>query len=123
MSDTTNQSSDNGQPAQKGPIIPKSPSEALRPERVPEPPKRSRNARSQVILFLNFVMTMAVVVCIAGLIGFYYAITAYQNPGPLQTNTNFIDQKPNIPISPSATAHGNRKATSRSKMMNRIATK
>ena len=90
MSDTTNQSSDNGQPAQKGPIIPKSPSEALRPERVPEPPKRSRNARSQVILFLNFVMTMAVVVCIAGLIGFYYAITAYQNPGPLQTNTNFI---------------------------------
>ena len=58
MSDTTNQSSDNGQPAQKGPIIPKSPSEALRPERVPEPPKRSRNARSQVILFLNFVMTM-----------------------------------------------------------------
>jgi len=90
VSDTTNQSSDNGQPAQKGPIIPKSPSEALRPERVPEPPKRSRNARSQVILFLNFVMTMAVVVCIAGLIGFYYAITAYQNPGPLQTNTNFI---------------------------------
>lgn len=93
MSDTTNQSSDNGQngqPAQKGPIIPKSPSEALRPERVPEPPKRSRNARSQVVLFLNFVMTMAVVVCIAGLIGFYYAITAYQNPGPLQTNTNFI---------------------------------
>ncbi|WP_416065860.1 endolytic transglycosylase MltG [Rhizobium sp. ZK1] len=93
MSDTTNQSSENGQngqPAQKGPIIPKSPSEALRPERVPEPPKRSRNARSQVILFLNFVMTMAVVVCIAGLIGFYYAITAYQSPGPLQTNTNFI---------------------------------
>jgi len=93
VSDTTNQSSDNGQngqPAQKGPIIPKSPSEALRPERVPEPPKRSRNARSQVILFLNFVMTMAVVVCIAGLIGFYYAITAYQSPGPLQTNTNFI---------------------------------
>nr|WP_210276734.1 MULTISPECIES: endolytic transglycosylase MltG [unclassified Rhizobium] len=90
VSDTTNQSSENGQPAQKGPIIPKSPSEALRPERVPEPPKRSRNARSQVILFLNFVMTMAVVVCIAGLIGFYYAITAYQSPGPLQTNTNFI---------------------------------
>jgi len=93
VSDTTNQSSDNGQNgqlAQKGPIIPKSPSEALRPERVPEPPKRSRNARSQVILFLNFVMTMAVVVCIAGLIGFYYAITAYQSPGPLQTNTNFI---------------------------------
>ncbi|MBB3591837.1 UPF0755 protein [Rhizobium sp. BK529] len=93
MSDTTNQSSDNGQngqSAQKGPIIPKSPNEALRPERVPEPPKRSRNARSQVVLFLNFVMTMAVIVCIAGLVGVYYAITTYQSPGPLQTNTNFI---------------------------------
>ncbi|MGO6902902.1 4-amino-4-deoxychorismate lyase, partial [Rhizobium ruizarguesonis] len=43
MSDTTNQSNDTQ--AQKGPIIPKSPSEALRPERVPEPPKRSKKAR------------------------------------------------------------------------------
>ena len=34
-----------------------------------------------------------------------------------------IDQKPNSPISPSETAHGNRNATSRSKMMNRIATR
>ncbi len=95
MSDTTNQSSDtphgqNGQQAQKGPIIPKSPSEALRPERVPEPPRRSKNARGQVVLFLNFVMTMAVVVCIAGLFGVYYAISTYQSPGPLQTNSNFI---------------------------------
>jgi hypothetical protein len=33
-----------------------------------------------------------------------------------------IDQKPNTPISPSVIAQGKRKATSRSKMMNRIAT-
>ena len=88
MSDTTNQSSDT--PAQKGPIIPKSPSEALRPERVPEPPKRSKNARSQVVLFLNFIMTLAVLVCVVAIIGFYYATSTYRNPGPLQTNTNFI---------------------------------
>ncbi|OWV68167.1 4-amino-4-deoxychorismate lyase [Rhizobium sp. R339] len=95
MSDTTNQSNDtpqgeNGRQAQKGPIIPKSPNEALRPERVPEPPKRSKNARSQVVLFLNFIMTMAVLVCIVAVIGFYYAKSTYQSPGPLQTNTNFI---------------------------------
>ncbi|MDV4158675.1 endolytic transglycosylase MltG [Rhizobium brockwellii] len=88
MSDTTNQSNDTQ--AQKGPIIPKSPSEALRPERVPEPPKRSKKARGQVVLFLNFIMTMAVLVCVVAIIGFYYATSTYRNPGPLQTNTNFI---------------------------------
>ncbi|MBX5144299.1 endolytic transglycosylase MltG [Rhizobium lentis] len=88
MSDTTNQSNDTQ--AQKGPIIPKSPNEALRPERVPEPPKRSRNARSQIVLFLNFIMTMAVLVCVVAVIAFYYATSTYQGPGPLQTNTNFI---------------------------------
>nr|WP_210295902.1 endolytic transglycosylase MltG [Rhizobium redzepovicii] len=95
VSDTTNQSNDtpqgeNGRQAQKGPIIPKSPSEALRPERVPEPPKRSKKARGQVVLFLNFIMTMAVLVCVVAVIGFYYATSTYRNPGPLQTNTNFI---------------------------------
>nr|WP_210274434.1 endolytic transglycosylase MltG [Rhizobium leguminosarum] len=88
VSDTTNQSNDTQ--AQKGPIIPKSPSEALRPERVPEPPKRSKKARGQVVLFLNFIMTMAVLVCVVAIIGFYYATSTYRNPGPLQTNTNFI---------------------------------
>ncbi|MFF0948878.1 endolytic transglycosylase MltG [Rhizobium leguminosarum] len=88
MSDTTNQSNDTQ--AQKGLIIPKSPSEALRPERVPEPPKRSKKARGQVVLFLNFIMTMAVLVCVVAVIGFYYATSTYRNPGPLQTNTNFI---------------------------------
>ncbi|MEI1250624.1 endolytic transglycosylase MltG [Rhizobium aouanii] len=95
MSDTTNQSNDtpqgeNDRQAQKGPIIPKSPSEALRPERVPEPPKRSKKARGQIVLFLNFIMTMAVLVCVVAIIGFYYATSTYRNPGPLQTNTNFI---------------------------------
>ena len=36
---------------------------------------------------------------------------------------NIIDQNPNKPTSPKATAQGNRNATSRSKMMNRIATR
>ncbi len=85
----TNQS--NGTPnGQKGPIIPKSASEALRPERVPDPPKRSRKARSQMVIFLNFLMTLAVFVAVAAVGSAYYAFSVYQGPGPLTTNTNFI---------------------------------
>ena len=85
----TNQS--NGTPnGQKGPIIPKSANEALRPERVPDPPKRSRKARSQMVIFLNFLMTLVVFVIALAVIGAYYAISAYQAPGPLATNSNFI---------------------------------
>lgn len=74
----------------KGPIIPKSPNEALKPERVPDPPKRSKKARSQLVIFLNFVMTMAVAACLVGAGGFYYVMTTYSDPGPLETNTHFI---------------------------------
>ncbi|QCI98188.1 endolytic transglycosylase MltG [Agrobacterium larrymoorei] len=70
-----------------GPIIPKSPTEALRPEKVPEPPKRSRKAHSQVVIFLNFLMTLVVAVSIVGIAGFYYMINTFHEPGPLQTNT------------------------------------
>ncbi|WP_195909388.1 endolytic transglycosylase MltG [Rhizobium tubonense] len=79
-----------GQPSQKGPIIPKSANEALRPERVPEPPRRSRKARGQIVIFLNFLMTLVVFVFALAIVGFYYAISTYQAPGPLTTNTNFI---------------------------------
>ena len=74
----------------KGPIIPKSPNEALRPERVPQPPRRSRKARSQLVIFLNFVMTMIVFVGVVAVAGFFYVMDSYQKPGPLVTNTNFV---------------------------------
>lgn len=73
-----------------GPIIPKSPNEALKPERVPDPPRRSRKARSQVVIFLNFVMTMVVVVCVVTVAGFYYMISTFQGRGPLEANTHFM---------------------------------
>ncbi|WP_117194179.1 endolytic transglycosylase MltG [Rhizobium terrae] len=74
----------------RGPIIPKSPNEALKPERVPDPPRRSKKARSQVVIFLNFVMTMVVAICLVGGGLFYYALSSYQKPGPLTANTNFV---------------------------------
>jgi UPF0755 protein len=74
----------------KGPFIPKSPNEALRPERVPQPPRRSRKARSQLVIFLNFLMTMAVFVCVVAVAGFFYVMDSYQKPGPLAANSNFV---------------------------------
>ena len=73
-----------------GPIIPKSASEALRPEKAPQPPKRSRKARSQVVIFLNFVMTVIVFVALAGAGAVYYAMHQYEKAGPLEANKNFI---------------------------------
>ncbi len=74
----------------KGPFIPKSPNDALRPERVPQPPRRSRKARSQLVIFLNFLMTMVVFVGVVAVAGFYYVMDAYRKPGPLAANTNFV---------------------------------
>lgn len=78
------------QDASKGPIIPKSPNEALRPERVPQPPRRSRKAHNQLVVFLNFIMTLAVAVCVLAVAGFYYVISSYQEEGPLEANANFV---------------------------------
>ncbi|MDQ0319768.1 UPF0755 protein [Pararhizobium capsulatum DSM 1112] len=79
-----------GEASSKGPIIPKSANEALRPEKVPMPPKRSRKARSQLVIFLNFLMTLIVFLTIAAAGTVYYAMTAYEAQGLLTANTNFI---------------------------------
>lgn len=73
-------------------IIPKSANEALRPEQVPEPPsrRRSRKARSQLVIFLNFVMTVVVFATLVGVGIFYYGVKSYEEAGPLAANTNFI---------------------------------
>jgi UPF0755 protein len=83
-------SRDNAQESKGSPIIPKSPTAALRPEKVPAKPKRSRNAKSQLVIFLNFLMTLAVMLCIAAIGAFYYMVTSFEEPGPQTTNTNFI---------------------------------
>jgi len=73
-----------------GLFIPKSANEALRPERVPMPPKRSKKSRSQVIVFLNFLMTVLVLTIAAAVGTVFFALQQYQEPGPLAADTNFI---------------------------------
>ena len=71
-------------------IIPMSPKDALRPEKVPLPPRRSREARSQLVIFLNFVMTVITFLAVAAVALVYYAFREYQQPGPLDADTTFI---------------------------------
>ncbi|MDX3927269.1 MAG: endolytic transglycosylase MltG [Shinella sp.] len=90
MNDSGETTFGRGDGASKGPIIPKSANEALRPEKVPHPPRRSRKARSQIVIFLNFLMTVVVLVTIAAAGIFYYGLKSYEEQGPLEANTNFI---------------------------------
>jgi len=86
----TTGASGGGEPLPTVPLTPKYPSEDQKPERVPSSRKRSRPARNQFVIFLNFVMTMAVFACALAIAGFYYAVSAFHAPGPLQTNANIM---------------------------------
>ncbi|MDB5525558.1 MAG: 4-amino-4-deoxychorismate lyase [Rhizobium sp.] len=79
-----------GNEASQGRIIPKSPRDVLRPEKVPSPPRRSREARSQLVIFLNFVMSMLTLLTVASVAIVYYAFHEYQAPGPLEADTTFL---------------------------------
>lgn len=78
-------------------IMPKSASEALRPEAVPPPPRRSRQSRNRFVVFLNFLMSIVII----GLIGlaamFYFGKREFEGPGPaVQADTVLI--RPNTSL-------------------------
>lgn len=52
-------------------INPRSPGDALRPERVPPPPPRSQQARHPVVIIMNFAMTI-LVVGVLGTVGLFF---------------------------------------------------
>lgn len=78
----------------QGPIIiPVSAKEALRPAPVPAPPqkvKKSRGSRSQIVVFLNFVMTVLVFLTVALGGAIYYGLSTFSEQGPSSVNSNFI---------------------------------
>ena len=54
-------------------IVPKSASEALRPEAgTPPPGKRSRASRSQIIVFMNFVVSCVMLLVLAAGVALYF---------------------------------------------------
>ncbi len=72
------------------PIVPKTASEALRPEEGTPPPKRSRASRSQIVVFMNFIVTTAVLIVIAAGVAVYVGKSEFDGPGPSTTTTNFL---------------------------------
>ncbi|MGI6852820.1 endolytic transglycosylase MltG [Mesorhizobium sp. 1B3] len=76
------------------PIVPKSATEALRPEAGTPPPKRSRQSRNQFVVFLNFLVSTIFLVTLAAGAGFYFGKRAFDGPGPSETAATIL-VKPN----------------------------
>ena len=78
-------------------IVPKSASEALRPEQGVPPPRRSRQSRNQFVVFLNFMMSAVVLLVLAGGAMGWYGKTVFEGPGPTQTVSTVLI-KPNTGV-------------------------
>lgn len=68
------------------PIVPKTASEALRPKAGTPPPSRSKRSRSQVIVFLNFLMSTVVLLVIGAFAALWFGKSTFEGPGPLATS-------------------------------------
>ena len=81
--------------AQTTPIIPKTASEALRPEAgTPPPAKRSRASRSQIIVFMNFLVSCVMLAVIAAGGAVYFGRQEFFGQGPSANGDTFL-VKPN----------------------------
>lgn len=80
------------------PIVPKSASEALRPQKGTPPPRRSRSSRSQFVVFLNFMMSLIVLLTIGAFVAVWFGKQSFENPGPLQTADTVLI-RPNTGVS------------------------
>src|SRR5271166_6189717 len=72
-------------------VLPRSPSEALEPERAPEPPRGSKQ-RSQhpLVVFLNRLLTFMLILSISVAALFYVLRSQFDRPGPLSYPTVFV---------------------------------
>ncbi len=77
--------------AERKPFVPKSASEVLRPEPgTPPPRKRSRHARSQIVVFMNFMLSLVVLVLLGASALFYFGKVQFDATGPLTADTTFL---------------------------------
>ncbi|TIT27075.1 MAG: 4-amino-4-deoxychorismate lyase, partial [Mesorhizobium sp.] len=78
------------QQAATGPIVPKTAAEALRPEAGTPPPRRSRASRSQVVVFMNFVISLVMLMILAAGAALYFGKQAFTEPGPSANGDTFL---------------------------------
>jgi UPF0755 protein len=91
-----------GRPERPGVIVPRSASESLRPEAGTPPPRRSRRARSQFVVFLNFVFSIVIFLVLAGGAAIYFGAREFEEPGPLNAPDTVLI-RPNTSVSEIAT--------------------
>lgn len=65
-------------------MVAQSPAEALRPKEVPPAPKRSKQSRNQIFVFLNFMMSCLVLAVIVGCLAIYFGNSKFEAKGPLE---------------------------------------
>lgn len=93
MSDENNPATpDNKSAGRSGPITPKSPRQAIQPERTPPPP-RSRHARNPFVIVLNFFFFIGVMFVLAAGAGLYWGKSKYEERGPLETAQTVVIPK------------------------------
>ena len=102
MSDHSNESAVPGRPEAPGPIVPRSASESLRPEKGTPPPRRSRRARNQFVVFMNFMLSLVVFLTLAGAAAIYFGAREFEEPGPLAA-TDTVLVRPNTSVAEIAT--------------------
>lgn len=90
--------SSDGHSPRKEMFIPKSPSQALRPEAgIGPPPRRARAARSQIVVFFNFLFTLITLGLIVTGAAIWYGKVRFEEAGPnTQVTTLSVRQGSNI---------------------------
>lgn len=68
----------------------KSPAEMLKPRDVPPPPKRSKGAKGNMVVVMNFMMTCLVLATIALCAAAYFGKYWFERPGPLETARTLV---------------------------------
>jgi len=92
MNTTPANNEDGGQATtQPTPIIPKTASEALRPEAgTPPPSKRSRASRGQVVVFMNFLVSCVMLAVLATGAAVYFGRQEFFEAGPSANGDTFL---------------------------------
>jgi UPF0755 protein len=74
------------------PLVPRSPRDAIEPQEIIPQVRASSRARSGMVRFFNFMMTMALVGSILFVAAIWYGKTEFDAPGPLTEPTTYIVQ-------------------------------
>jgi len=62
----------------------------FKPSPGPRPPKRSRHARNQLVIFLNFCLSAALFLLLGAGAIFYWGMSEFEAPGPLRQEATYV---------------------------------